>query len=306
MPAPETKPNIQRRSGILTGIACYVLWGVFPLYWKLLSDTDPIEIICQRIIWCCVFTVGLCLIMGYDFIGLLKNRRARRFLVPASVLITVNWSVFIYAVEIDRIVETSIGYYMNPLVSIVLGIIVFKERLTIVQGVAVTLCAIGIASFTFGHDGFPWISVILALSFGAYGAVKKKGGYPAIEALAVENSIVVIPSILVAIILANVLGTHSFLGDVQTFEGWKTTLLLIGGGAVTAIPLILFARAANLIPLTLLGFIQFLSPTISLIIGVFVNGEPFTISHAICLGCIWTGLLLVCIEPLLKKRAPSA
>lgn len=239
--------------------------------------------------------------MRYDFIGLLKTKRARHFLIPASVLITINWSTYIYAVQIDHIIETAIGYYLNPLVSIVLGIVVFKERLTPIQGIAIGLCIVGIVAFTFGYNGFPWISVVLALSFGVYGAVKKKGGYPAVEALAVENTIVVIPSIIVAVVVANVFGTHSFLGDVETVNGWKTTVLLILGGVVTAVPLILFARAANLIPLTLLGFIQFLSPTIALIIGVFVNGEPFTLSHAICLGCIWIGLLLVCMEPLLKK-----
>lgn len=239
--------------------------------------------------------------MRFDFIGLLKQKRARRFLIPASILITINWSVYIYAVQIDKVVETAIGYYLNPLVSIILGIIVFKERLTVFQGIAVMLCAVGIFAFSFGYGSFPWISIVLALSFGIYGAVKKKGGYPAIEALAVENTVVVIPSILVAIILVNVTGIHGFLGDVETVEGWGTTGLLVFGGIITAVPLILFARAANLIPLTLLGFIQFLSPTIALIIGVFVNGEPFTISHAICLGCIWAGLALVLFEP---KRKP--
>lgn len=286
----------------MTGIACYVLWGIFPLYWKLLSDTNSIEVICQRIIWCFVFTVGLCLVTGHDFVSLLKSKRARRFLIPASILITINWSVYIYAVQVDRIVETAIGYYLNPLVSIVLGLVIFRERLSLLQGIAIFLCVIGIGAFAFGYEGLPWISLVLALSFGIYGAVKKRGGYPAIEALAVENTIVVIPSIIVAIAIANVTGSHDFLGDIATFEGWRTTLLLILGGVVTAIPLILFARAANLIPLTLLGFIQFLSPTIALCIGVFVNGEPFTISHGICLGCIWAGLALVCVEPFMRRR----
>lgn len=303
MSQEQPSTQSQRKAGIVAGIGCYVLWGVFPLYWKLLASVDSIEIICQRIIWCCVFTVGLCLVMGYDFVGLLRQKRARRFLIPASLLITLNWSVYIYAVQIDRVVETAIGYYLNPLVSIVLGIIIFKERLTLLQGIAVGLCIVGIGAFSFGYGSFPWISIALALSFGVYGAIKKKGGYPAIEALAVENTIVVIPSIVVAVVLANLTGTHGFLGDVHSTEGWTTTALLVLGGAVTAAPLILFARAANLIPLTLLGFIQFLSPTIALIIGVFVNGEPFTTAHGICLGCIWCGLALVLADPLLKRGA---
>lgn len=293
----ESATHSQRRAGIIAGIGCYVLWGVFPLYWKLLASVNSIEIICQRIIWCCVFTVCLCVAMRYDFIGLLRRKRARRFLIPAAILITVNWSVYIYAVQIDRVVETAIGYYLNPLVSIILGIVIFKERLTLLQGIAVGLCAVGIGAFSFGYGSFPWISIALALSFGVYGAIKKKGGYPAVEALAVENTIVVLPAILVAVVLANITGAHGFLGDVQSVEGWGTTALLVLGGIITAVPLILFARAANLIPLSLLGFIQFLSPTIALMIGVFVNGEPFTLPHAICLGCIWSGLALVAVDP---------
>ena len=291
------------RRGLLAGIFCYMLWGLFPLYWKLLSHVDPFEIISQRIIWCTVFTVAICLIFKHDFVALLKTPRARHYLIPAAVLITINWGVYVYAVSIDRIVETAIGYYLNPLVTIVLGMAFFKERLNALQVVALVLCCIGIAFFTSGYGSFPWISITLAISFGIYGAVKKKGGYPASEALAFENLVALVPAIAVAVALAFINGDHAFFGDVTTWQGWQTTLLLIGGGVVTAIPLLLFATAANLIPLTLLGFIQYLSPTIALLIGVFVNGEPFTLAHAACLGCIWVGLALVAVSSLRKKSA---
>lgn len=296
----------QVRKGVLAAFLCYALWGSFPLYWKLLANVDPFEIIAHRIIWCFVFVAILCVIMRQSFLPLLRDRRALRFLLPAAVLITVNWSIYIYAVEIDRIVETSIGYYINPLVSIVLGLIVFRERLTPLQIAAVALCVAGITLFTVNYGQFPWIAISLALSFGLYGAVKKKGGYPAVEALAVESTLMLVPAILVAVVLAIVTGTHGFLASTDAGIDWRTTLLLIGGGAVTAVPLILFAKAANSIPLTLLGFIQYMSPTIALLLGVFVYGEPFTWAHAICFGCIWGGLALVGIDAVrAARKAPS-
>lgn len=284
------------RRGIIAAFGCYLMWGVFPLYWKLLSHVSSSEVIAQRIIWCCVFTVIICFVGRWDFVGLLKDRRALRYLIPASILITLNWSTYIFAVDIDRIVETSIGYYINPLVSILLGLIIFKEKLTPLQWAAVSLCCVGIVFFTADYGSFPWISIILAISFGLYGAVKKKGGYPAVEAITVESVVMAPVALVFAIVFATITGGHAFGGDTSSLSGWITTLLLIGGGAITAMPLILFASAANSIPLTLLGFIQYLSPTIALMIGVFVNGEPFTLAHAVCFGCIWCGLVLVGID----------
>lgn len=292
----------QLRRGILAGLFCYVLWGFFPLYWKLLDDVDTFEVVAQRIIWCTVFTLIICFIMRLDLVGLLKTPRARRFLIPSALLITANWSIYIYAVSIDRIVETAIGYYLNPLVSIILGIAIFKERLGVLQGIAVALCSIGILFFTGSYGRFPWISIVLAVSFGVYGGVKKMGGYPAIEALAFENIVAVGPAIILAFALACITGDHGFLGDMTSWQGWQTTLLLVGGGVVTAIPLLLFAAAANSIPLTLLGFLQYISPTIALLIGVFINHEPFTIAHGVCMGCIWSGLALVAIDSIRRSH----
>ena len=300
----DPDPDIQKqlRRGVLAAFLCYVLWGTFPLYWKLLSHVDPFEIIAHRIIWCFVFTVALCALMRLDFLRLLRDRRALRFLIPAALLITVNWGLYVYAVSIDHIVETAIGYYLNPLVSIILGMLVFQERLSRLQTVAVALCAGGICFFTVNYGSFPWIAITLALSFGVYGAIKKKGGYPAVEALAVENTIMVVPALIFAVVLANATGAHGFLASAPDGIDWRTTLLLIGGGAVTAIPLILFAKAANSIPLTLLGFIQYVSPTIALLVGMFANGEPFTLAHAVCFGCIWSGLALVAVDALRSNR----
>ena len=295
----------EERKGLLVGIACYLLWGVCPLYWKLLGSVDSLEIIAQRIIWCTVLTVAACLVARLDLGSLLRSKRAWKFLVPASPLCTFNWGLYIYAVMIERVVETAIGYYINPLVSILLGIVIFRERLTKPQGLAVGLCVAGVIFFTVSYGSFPWISLGLAFSFGVYGAVKKKAGYPAVQALAMENIVIIMPTIAFAVGLAVASGQHAFLGDTASAHGWAITLLLVGGGAVTAVPLLLFSHAANKVPLSYMGFIQFLSPTTALLLGVFLFGEPFTASHAVLLGCIWAGLALVTGEQLLAARKPS-
>ena len=286
----------QQRRGIAAGLACYVLWGMFPLYWKLLDDVSPLEVIAHRIIWCFATTVIVCAVARLDLLGLLRQPRAWRYLAPAALIITLNWSVYIYAVDIGHVVETAIGYYINPLVSILLGVVVFHERLTRLQIIAIALCVVGVVFFTANYGQFPWIALVLAFSFGIYGAVKKAAGYPATTALAFESTVMVAPAVVFAIVLANITGTHAFGSDAGL------TALLVLAGPATAIPLILFARAANSIPLSLLGFIQYVSPTIALLTGVFLFGEPFTVAHAVCLGCIWSGLALVTFETVRLSR----
>lgn len=286
----------ENRNGILAGFGCYIFWGLCPLYWKMLDDVNSFEVIAHRIIWCFVFTAVTCIIMKSHFLELFKNPRARKYLIPAAIVVTANWSIYILAVSFDHIVEASLGYYINPLVSILLGVLIFKERLSKLQIFSVLLCVFGITYFTVSYGSFPWIAILLAGTFGSYGAIKKKAGYPAIKALAFENTVMLIPAIVFAIVLANVTGSHSFMADTATLHGWSLTILLIVGGAVTAIPLIMFAKAANDIPLSYMGFMQFVNPTISLLLGVFWNGEPFTTAHLICFGCIWTACLLVAFE----------
>ena len=272
------------------------------MYWKLLAEVDSLEIIAHRIIWCFATTVLFCAAAKLDLPGLLKQPRAWRYLVPAAIIITLNWSIYIFAVNIDHIVETAIGYYINPLVSILLGIAVFHERLSPLKGAAVALCAAGVIFFTVNYGHIPWIALMLAFSFGIYGAIKKKAGYPATTALAFENTVMVLPAIVFAIAFAHVTGQHAFAANLDTAHGLALTALLVLGGPATAIPLILFAKAANLIPLSLLGFIQYLSPTLALLTGVFIYGEPFTTAHAVCLGCIWSGLALVTFDTLRAEK----
>lgn len=294
----------ERRNGILTALMCYIIWGLLPIFWKLLDEVSPMEIISHRIIWCFVTMTIICLFTHQDLKGLYSQPRAWKYLAPSAAIITLNWSIYIYAVSIDKIVEASIGYYINPLVTIILGVIIFKEKLSRFQGIAVLLCTIGVIYFTVKYGHFPWIAIALAVSFGIYGAIKKKAGYPAIPALAFENTVMLVPAIACAFITASLTGTHSFGADIGTSHGIYITILLVMAGPATAIPLALFSRAANLIPLSLLGFIQYLSPTLSLLTGVLIYGEPFTMAHMVCLGFIWTGLILVTIDGF-RTESPS-
>ncbi len=292
----------EAKRGALAAAACYCIWGFCPLFWSLLGNVDSVEIIGQRIVWSLVLTVAACkLILKVDFVALLRDARARRFLIPSGLLIMVNWSLYIVAMVTNRVVEASLGYYINPLVTIVLGLVVFRERLTPLQIAATALSAAGVIYFAVGYGSFPWMALALALTFGVYGAVKKRGGYPAVPSIAVEG-VVALPFAIVALIAIAVAGRSAFFSPDMSLAAWQTRALLVLTGPITAVPLILFATAANKTPLSLIGFIQYISPTISLLSGVFVLGEPFTSAHMVCFACIWAGAALVVVDAL-RSRA---
>lgn len=287
--------------GALAAVGCYAIWGSCPLFWALLDDVDAIELIGQRIAWALVLTVIACkFILKVDFVGLLRDSRARRFLIPSGLLVMVNWSLYIVAMVTNNVVEAALGYYINPLVSIVLGLVVFHEKLTPLQVAATVLSAAGVIYFTVSYGSFPWIALSLAFTFGIYGAVKKRGGYPAVPTIAVEG-IIALPFAIVALVAVAMAGKSAFFSPDMSLEAWRTRLLLVLTGPVTAVPLILFATAANKTPLSLIGFIQYISPTISLLSGVLVLGEPFTSAHAVCFACIWAGAALVIADAIHKQ-----
>ena len=294
------------RRGIAIAFTCYLVWGLLPIFWKLIEEISPFEIISHRIIWCFVSVMLICLLTKQDLLSLYRDRRAWRFLAPAAAIITANWSVYIYAVSQYHVIETAIGYYINPLITILLGLIIFRERMTPLQWTAVGLCTAGVVSFTAGYGQFPCISIFLASTFGVYGAIKKKAGYPAIPAIAFENTLMVGPAVVFAIWLAVHTGTRAFAADLGTGHGIYLTVMLVIAGILTALPLTLFSTAANMIPLSFLGFIQFFSPTLSLLTGVFLYGEAFTAAHKLCLGFIWAGLILVSIDTVRSERKHAA
>lgn len=307
--APEVTPSAvspgDARTGILFAILCYLFWGMLPLFWKLLDDVGAVEIVFHRMFWAFVFMAVVATVKRIPVLGLLRDRRVLAYLVPASIIVSFNWGLYIYAVITDHVVEASLGYYINPLFTILLGVIVLHERLTRVQLISTILAAIGVAYLALDYGQVPWISLGLAMSFGVYGLIKKKAGYHAVQSLTVETSLMALPALIGIMVLA-VMGTGSFLSTPLDGASLGTTGLLMASGVVTAVPLLLFAHAANLAPLTLIGFVQYFSPTVSLILGVVVFGEPFTTAHVVCFSFIWAGIILTAAEAFLIARAHRA
>lgn len=281
--------NYQR--GIIYGLGAYILWGVLPIYWKFLQQVPALEILANRFVWSAAFVFLLLLITGKlqnfkkETKAVFSNLKTGTAMVAAAVTISFNWGIFIWAVEDGRIVETSMGYYINPLVSVLFGLIFLKEKLNKLQWLAVFCAAVGIAIILIKNGSLPWVSVLLALTFALYGLLKK------IIPVAAMTSILLETLIIMPIALCYLYFLCSY--DACTYQHGNLSifLLLIGAGAVTATPLLLFTGCAKLLPLKIVGFMQYLGPTISLFLGIFVYGEPFTSTHLLSFGFIWLGLV---------------
>lgn len=277
------------RIGVAYGIGAYLLWGLLPIYWKLLGKVPALEILANRFIWSAVF-VGLLLIFTGKFKAFIEETRtifssfstgAR--IVLAAITISFNWGIYIWAVSAGRIVETSMGYYINPLVSILFGVIFLRERLNRLQIIAVLWAALGIAVIVFKNGSLPWVSVSLAVTFALYGLLKKIIVASSLTTIMLET-IIMSP---LALYYIYSLGSSCAYSSADSL----TITLLVCAGIATATPLLLFTSCAKMIPLTMVGFLQYLSPTITLLLGVFVYGEAFTATHIMAFGCIWIGLL---------------
>jgi chloramphenicol-sensitive protein RarD len=285
--------------GVIYASLAYTLWGVLPLYWKVIDNIPSMEILAHRIFWAFIF-VGAILIRNNQWkeaIVVIKNRRNLLLITLAAITITINWGSYIWAVNSGHIVESSLGYYMNPLIVVFFGVVFLKEKLTPSQTAALILAAIGVIILTVNYGKVPWISIILAVSFALYGLLKKLTNVSSMVSLALETAIIT-PFTLIYIASRQMSGTGA-LGNVTVGQ----TILLICAGAVTAVPLLLFAKGAKRIPLATLGFTQYISPTISLIMGIFLFHEKFTIVHLISFGFIWFSLLIYSISQtkLVKK-----
>lgn len=284
--------NNDIRLGTFYAGLSYFIWGLLPIYWKFLHHVNADEILMNRIFWSFLFMVGILLITKKwgEFILILKNFRTNKkqlfALIIASLLVSCNWFIYIWAVNTDQIIEASLGYYMNPLVSVLLGMIVFREKLSAAQYISFALAAVGVLILTISYGKFPWISILLALTFGLYGLSKKMIKVESSIGLTLET-LVVAPIALIYMVFLFAKGTQSFLS-----VSIGTDLLLIGAGAATAIPLLYFAKGAQKIPMSTLGFLQFIAPTISLILGVFVYHEHFSKIHLISFIFIWSAITL--------------
>ena len=295
--------------GLLIALACYAIWGTLPIFWKFLSAVPSSLVQVQRMIWCFACIVVFCIIRRRDFRHLFRDPRAVKTFLLSGALCTINWTTYVITVNSGNVVESAIGYYMNPLLSILLGLVVFKERLSAAQIAATALAAIGVAFFTFSYGRVPIMALILAVSFAAYGAVKKWGGYPSVEGMAVESTFTGAAGFIALAIGSFIPGIWETLTPVTavsplawTDGGMVLMLLFVLGGFFTWLPLQLFSEAANRIPLSWIGFCQYLSPTLALLVGVFLFGEPFTFAHGVLFGCLWAGIALIALEALVRSR----
>jgi chloramphenicol-sensitive protein RarD len=286
--------------GILKGIGAYVLWGFFPLYWKMLHQVPALQVIGNRIVWSFLLLAAVLLFTrqwtGFHLAAFLP--KIIGIYSIAAVLLTINWLVYVWGVNSGFTIETSLGYFINPLVSVLLGVLILHERLRPTQWIAIGIAAAGVAYLTSVYGRLPWIALVLALSFGFYGLVKKIAPLGALHGLALETGIV-FPAALVYLLVVGMRGTGAFLQD-----GTMTTLLLIGAGPVTTVPLLLFASAAREIPLTIIGLLQYIAPTLQFMIGVFIFKEPFSLSLLFGFSIIWLALIIFWVENFLSHRAP--
>ncbi len=286
--------------GILYGIVTYILWGFFPIYWKFLHPVPAMQVIGHRISWSFILLIAILLITRQwkDFRSTALKPKVLGIYAIAGVLLTINWLVYVWGVNAGFIVETSLGYFINPLLSVLLGVIFLRERLRPMQWVPVGIAAIGVIYLTFVYGRLPWIALALAFSFGFYGFVKKLAPLGSLYGLTLETGIV-FPIALIYLLFVEFTGTGAFAHD-----GTFITALLIGAGAVTTIPLLLFASAAKQIPLSLVGLLQYIAPTLQFLIGVFLYKEPFDQSHLIGFGIVWAALIIFVIENYLAHRMP--
>ena len=279
-------------AGILYAGSAYVFWGFVPLYWRLLGDVPPFELTVHRVLWCALFLGAVILVQGHAqrVFSILRTPRLVGTLVLTSLLISANWMLFIYCVATNQLVDASLGYYMTPLVSFVAGIAFFGERMSPVRLIGAVLAAIAVVVQTAGLGHLPWIAPALALSFGFYGYFRKLAPVAALDGLFVET-LLLFPFTFGLIALWIVRGSGSFPSN-----NFLKDALLIGGGPLTAVPLALFAAGARRMRLTTLGFLQYLSPSITLALAVFGFHEVFSRVNAVAFGCVWTALLVVAFE----------
>ncbi|TMJ15015.1 MAG: EamA family transporter RarD [Alphaproteobacteria bacterium] len=296
---PQQYP--QFRTGMLLGLGAYAIWGVLPLYFKLLAHVGAVEIVSHRIIWSLFFLAALAALWRKwpGIWAALTTPRLAMTLAVTALLIGVNWSVYIYAVVSGHVLEGSLGYYLNPLVNVLLGVFLLQEKLTNWQKFAFILACAGVAVLASGAGSALWISLTLAASFATYGYLRKVAPVDALEGLTVET-LLLTPLALGWILWLTMAGSSNF-GTIPL-----TNVLLVVGGALTAIPLLLFTAAAKRLPYSTLGFLQYVAPTLQFLLAVLAFGEPFRLPHMICFGAIWVALAIFTVEGIRQGVRASA
>lgn len=286
------------KQGIFFGLAAYVLWGILPVYWKALELVSPFEILSSRFMWSCVFVFLLIIfqkkwpLFAKEVKQVFSNVKTGAAMAAAGITISFNWGTFIWAVNNGHIVETSMGYYINPLVSILFAVVFLRERLDKMQLAAIICAFIGVASMVYSFGKIPWVSLTLAFTFALYGLLKKILPVSALTSIMLETLLITPLALVYEYSLWQQGVSFYASGNLQVI------MMLTGAGVVTAIPLLLFTAGARLLPLKIIGFLQYISPTLTLLIGVFVYNEAFTASHLMAFGWIWAALLLFIVSQL--------
>ena len=288
------------KKGILYGLGAYALWGFFPIYWKYLHSVPALQVIGHRIGWSFILLVIVLLLSNQwsDFREAAMHRKVIGIYSIAAILLSINWLVYVWGVNAGFIVETSLGYFINPLLSVLLGVLFLRERLRPAQWIPVGIAAAGVLYLTVIYGRPPWIALSLAFSFGFYGLVKKLAPLGSLYGLTLETGIV-FPAALAYLLFVEFSGTGSFF-----HADALTNILLIGAGVVTTIPLLMFASAAKQIPLSVVGLLQYIAPTLQFLIGVFIYKEPFDRAHFIGFAIVWVALIIFWVENYLARRVP--
>jgi chloramphenicol-sensitive protein RarD len=287
----------ERRKGLLYGTAAYVLWGAFPLYFPLVKPAGTIEILAMRMVWSLVLMVVL-LRLGAGFDGVravVRNRRQFGLLSAGAIFIIFNWGTYIYGVNSGHVVETSLGYFINPLFTIVLGVVVLGERLRPAQWAAVAIGAIAVLVIAIDYGRPPWIALVLAFSFGMYGFCKKQADVGAVDSLAVETGVQFGPALIALAVIG-------FQGDLVFGTRAPTSMLMVGLGAITVIPLLLFASSTRRLPLSILGLLQYLAPVLQFAVGVGIRHESLPVAELVGFCLVWVALIVLTADGLRAQR----
>lgn len=288
------------KKGIWYGVAAYAMWGFFPIYWKLLHDVPALQLLGHRIVWSFLLLLAFIFITRQwnDFRAVAFDAKTLGIYSIAGVLLSLNWLIYVWGVNAGFIVETSLGYFINPLLSVLFGVLFLREKLRPMQWLPVVIAAIGVIYLTVTYGRPPWIALSLAVTFGLYGLVKKLSPLGSVYGLTLETGIV-FPIAIVYLIVIQSTGSGEFLHDGRTVD-----LLLVGAGVVTTIPLLMFASAAKEIPLNMIGVLQYFAPTIQFLIGVFLYKEPFDTTHLIGFSIVWVALIIFWVENIFAHRTP--
>ena len=286
-------------TGFWSGVAAYTIWGLVPLYWKLLQHVPAIQVLGHRIVWSLAVLGILVAVLrrggGRNALASVSRRVVGLYAIAAG-LIAVNWFLYIYAVNAGFIVETSLGYYITPLVNVLFGVLFFHERMRPAQWVSIALATVGVVQLTFAYGALPWIAFGLAASFGSYGLAKKKAPLDPVEGLTLETAILA-PAAILFLVFLHRAGEGAFLRTGATSDA-----LMIGGGVVTTVPLLLFAAAVRTVPLSVIGILQYIGPTLQFLLGVFVYHEPFSHSQLIGFSIVWAALVIYAGDSLRARR----